>query len=214
MKENWKKILIDEEQKRKNEIENQNEENENTKNKIEELKKSLPEIKKKIIELNNFFSNYTIEIEEPVIDGREDTYAQIKWVLKFYQGKKDLFSTVHFKKNIEGFSFIQNPKIQDSKTYEENKDREIYWLSGDGPLDQAQSFKTFDEMWERFVFVYSRFINDCNKETSYDYKKDVELENKIKLESIENNKELKRRLWTVVLPWSIIFIYIIYQLYF
>ena len=100
MTENWKKFLTDEEQKRKNEIKNQNEENENTKNKIEELKKSLPEIKKKIIELN------TIEIEEPVIDGREDTYAQIKWVLKFYQGKKDLFSTVHFKKDIEGFSFI------------------------------------------------------------------------------------------------------------
>ena len=32
MKENWKKFLVDEEQKRKNEIENQNEENENTKN--------------------------------------------------------------------------------------------------------------------------------------------------------------------------------------
>ena len=122
MTENWKKFLTDEEQKRKNEIKNQNEENENTKNKIGELKKSLPEIKKKIIELNNFFSNYTIEIEKPVIDGREDTYAQIKWVLKFYQGKKDLFSTVHFKKDIEGFSFIQNPKIQDSKTYDENKD--------------------------------------------------------------------------------------------
>ena len=214
MKEDWKKFLIDEELKRKKEIENHNEENEITKNKIEELRKSLPEIKKKIIELNNFFSNYTIKIEEPFFDGRKDAYAQIKWVLKFYQGKKDLFSSVLFKKDIEGFSFIQNPKIQDSKTYEENKDREIYWLSGDGPLDQAQLFKTFDEMWERFVFVYSRFINDCNKETSYDYKKDEERENEIKLESIENNKELKRRLWTVVLPLSLIFLYIIYQLYF
>ena len=46
MKENWKKILIDEGQKRKKEIENHNEENEITKNKIEELRKSLPEIKK------------------------------------------------------------------------------------------------------------------------------------------------------------------------
>ena len=69
-------------------------------------------------------------------------------------------------------------------------------------------------MWERFVIVYSKFINDCNKETSYYYKKDEERENEIKLESIENNKKLKRGLWTVVLPWSIIFIYIIYQLYF
>ena len=214
MKENWKKILIDEGQKRKKEIDIHNEENEITKNKIGELRKSLPEIKKKIIELNNFFSNYTIKIEEPFFDGRKDTNAQIKWVLKFYEGKRDLFSSVHFKKDIEGFSFIQNPKIQDSKTFEVNKDREIYWLSGNGPFAQAKSFKTFDEMWERFVIVYSKFINDCNKETSYHYKKDEERENEIKLESIENNKKLKRGLWTVVLPWSIIFIYIIYQLYF
>ena len=114
MKENWKKFLVDEEQKRKNEIENQNEENENTKNKIEELRKSLPEIKK-IIELNNFFSNYTIEIEEPFFDGRKDTYAQIKWVLKFYQGKKDLFSTVHFKKILRVFPLFKILKFKIQK---------------------------------------------------------------------------------------------------
>ena len=195
MNNDWKQIVLDEEKIQSEYNHLKQEEQEKLEKEIEILKNSLPEIKEKIKDIREFFSNYTITADEPFFDGRKDSYAQIKWIVRFYEGKSDTFSVVHFKKGLIGYSYVQDTKFYTSQEFkEQNQDTGVYWISGDRPLSQAKSslsqaksFDSFEGMWEAFINQFKKFISDSNKATSYSYKKDLKFENERK----EDEKKLK-----------------------
>lgn len=163
MNNKWKKILEDQEKFTKKEKEENERKKELEKYYYNEqkqiLKKSLPEIKEKIIELKNFFSNYTITIDGPFLG--ED---KIHWVIKFYVGKGYRFFPIHFKKYINAVLQIRYAYYPDYQIYnndQEMKETDLYKLWD--VYNEDNNCVLFDEMWEHFVYRFSKEINERKK---------------------------------------------------